>query len=63
MEGGKKEKSMFKIFKSTLQILVAVALVLQLGGCIFMGWDRHGHPYHHDHDHDWALMYMCMDSK
>ena len=37
MEGGKKEKSMFKIFKSTLQISVAVALVLQLGRVYFYG--------------------------
>jgi len=34
---------MHKTFKSTLQILFGIALVLQLGGCFY--WD-------HDHDHD-----------
>ena len=47
------EEHMFKIFKSTLQICVAVALVLQLGGCFFSDHDhdrdRHyEHPEHHD---------------
>jgi len=36
---------MFLKFKNTLQILVAVVFILQLGGCIFVDRD-------HDHDHD-----------
>jgi len=45
---------MYKIFKSTLQIVVGVALALQLGGCFFSDhdhghYDRHyDHPEHHD---------------
>ncbi len=49
---------MLKAFKSTVQILVAVALVLQLGGCFY--WEDRDHEYDHDrhydhpdhHDHD-----------
>ncbi len=37
-------------FKNTLQIVVIIALVVQLGGCIFVDRDRHGHPWHHEHD-------------
>jgi hypothetical protein len=48
---------MFLKFKNTLQILVAVVFILQLGGCIFVDRDhdhdrdRHyEHQEHHDHD-------------
>jgi hypothetical protein len=55
MEGGKKERSMFKIFKSMLQILIGIALVLQLAGCFYWDHDhdrdRH-YDHHDDHSHD-----------
>ena len=43
---------MFKIFKSTLQILVSIVLAVQLTGCVFIDRDRRGHfvrPEHHGH--------------
>jgi hypothetical protein len=50
------EEHMFKIFKSTLQIVVGVALALQLGGCFFSdhdhGPDRDRHYDHHPEHHD-----------
>ena len=49
-----KEGIMVKTFKSTLRILVGVALVLQLGGCFYWDHDhdRDRHYEHHDdHDH------------
>ena len=48
---------MFKTFKSTLQVLFGIALVLQLGGCFYWDHDRdrdrhYDHQEHHDdHDH------------
>jgi hypothetical protein len=47
---------MFKTFKSTLQVLFAIALVLQLGGCFYRDHDRDRHYDHYEHhdDHDHA---------
>ncbi len=39
--------------KKTFQTLVCAALVIQLGGCIFVDRDRHGHRWHHDNGHDY----------
>lgn len=47
---------MLKTFKSTLQILFGIVLILQLGGCFY--WDHdHDRDRHYDHqehhdDHD-----------
>ncbi len=46
----KEGVNMLTKFKNTLQIVVIIALVVQLGGCIFVDRDRHGHPWHHEHD-------------
>lgn|GEM_PF-5042640 len=35
-----------------LQVLVAVVLVVQLTGCIFVGRDRHGHSRYHHNDYE-----------
>lgn len=45
------EGHMRKTFKSTLQVLVGMAFVVQLSGCFF--WDHdHGRDRHYDHyDH------------
>ena len=44
------------MFKRTLQVLVGVALVVQLAGCFYWGDDHRwhdGHRDYHDHgDHD-----------
>ena len=41
---------MFKTFKSALQILFGIALVLQLGGCFYSDHDRyHDRDRHYDH--------------
>ena len=43
---------MLKTFKSTLQILMGVALVVQLAGCYYWRDDRRWHrdrPEHFDH--------------
>ncbi len=37
------------MFRSTLQLFVAVALFVQLAGCIFMDRGRHGHSSRSDH--------------
>ncbi len=37
-----------KIFKNSLQVLVGVALAVQLAGCFFYG--GHDDRWHHDHD-------------
>ena len=39
---------MFKTFKSMLQILIGIALVLQLGGCFYRDHD-HDRDRHYDH--------------
>jgi hypothetical protein len=39
------------MFKRTLQVLVGVALAVQLTGCFFSDNDHRGHYYHPDH-HD-----------
>lgn len=35
-------------FKTTVQLVILAALVLEAGGCIFVDRDR----WHHDHPHD-----------
>lgn len=43
---------MIKKWKSILQIVLGVALTMQLAGCYY-GGDRHYHPWwHHDRDAD-----------
>ncbi|MBF0523185.1 MAG: hypothetical protein HQL24_09040 [Candidatus Omnitrophica bacterium] len=44
---------MFRKIKSALQILIVVALTVQLAGCIFEDRDRRRHndyPEHHNND-------------
>lgn len=48
----KKEVNMFTKIKNALQILVCAALVIQLGGCIFVNRGHHDSRWHHDNDSD-----------
>jgi hypothetical protein len=47
------------MFKSTVQILIGVALVAQLAGCFFEG---HDDRWHHDHDRYYAPEHHDHDS-
>jgi len=43
------------MFKNTMQILLGVALAVQLTGCFFVGHDDRWHHEHEHHDHDGAI--------
>ena len=47
---GKGEHMLMK-FKSALLMFVCLAVLVQLGGCIFV---KHDHPRHHDSDREHA---------
>ena len=46
------------MFKRTLQVFFAIALIVEVTGCVYYSGEHRYHPYWYHHDHDAVVVHV-----